>query len=174
MEERPIGGFILSLLGGVFVVLGTIMGLVFVPAGPYAYAPIPNYYYPFLLTTAVCGALVLLGAMFLYWHPTLHVIWGVVVLVFAGASTVGVITGYYALFGLAGAILGVVGGAVSIAWSPGGTPGAGLTSSVRLCPACGRFVPAVYPFCPYCRSPAPTATPPGATSAWPPGVPPNR
>jgi hypothetical protein len=173
LETRPVGGFILSLLGGIFILLGTIMGVAFAPTCGYLYCYIPPYYYPFLLASAVCGVAVLIAGGLVYRHPDQHVVWGVVVLVLAATSAVGVITGYFAIFGAAGLVLGIVGGAITISWRPGGAGGALPAGAVRLCPACGRFVPLVHPFCPLCGAPAPSLRGPPATWAAEPGQPPR-
>lgn len=171
MNHRPVGGFILSLLGGIFSLLGTLIGFAFAPTcgGPYCY--VPSYFYPFLLTAGLAGGVVLLGAALLYRRPDLHVVWGVVILVMSATSAVGVITGYFALFGVAGVVLGIVGGSMAIAWGTGEPTSA--VGGVRLCQGCGRFVPLAYPFCAFCGTPAPSLRPPSATAPPATGYPPK-
>lgn len=171
MESRPITGFILSLLGGLFIVLGTIVGIVLTPTYSPPYYTMPSYYYPFLLTSAVCGVLVLLAAAEMYLRPEYHAVWGIVSLVLSVAAIVGAITGYFALFGIVGVVFGTLGGATSIAWRSGGGSPTALAGAARMCPGCGRYVPAATPYCAFCGTPAPVIRPPGAwTAQQPPGT----
>ena len=156
MESRPITGFILTLLGGLFILLGTLMGIVYAPAPAPPYAYVPDYYYPFLLTSGVCGVLVLLAAALMYRLPDLHVTWGVIALVLSVAGAVGLVTGYFALFGAVGVVFGLIGGAMALGWKSAawGTPPP--MAPVRLCPGCGRYIPIAYPYCAFCGTPAPS------------------
>ena len=174
MEERLSTPFVLSLLGGLFVLAGTIMGFVYLPSyGSYPYGYVAPYNVPFLVTSGVAGILILLGAYFLYLRPELHVAWGVMILVLSVASTFAVVTGYYALFGSIGIIFGLIGGSMAVGWRAGGLAprGPGLA---RVCYACGRYVPMGFPYCGYCGSPATAVRPPSAMPpSMPPGAPPQ-
>lgn len=177
MEDRVATPFILSLLSGLFVLAGTVMGFVYLPSyTSYPYGYTPNYFVPFLVTSGICGILILFSAYMLYLRPQLHVAWGVIILVLAVASVFSVVTGYYALFGSIGVIFGLLGGAMAIGLRAGGMFPAGPANLVRLCPACGRYVPMMFPYCSYCGSPAPTVRPAatGAPPSTPPGTPPMR
>jgi hypothetical protein len=175
LEDRPISGFILSLLGGLFIVLATIVGLVLTPAYSSPYYTLPSYYYPFLLTSGVCGLLVLLAAAELYLRPELHVPWGIVVLVLSVTAVVGALTGYFALFGVVGVVFGTLGGAMSIAWKMGGGPPSVLTGVSRMCPGCARYVPASTLYCAFCGTPSPMIRQPAAGVAQqPPWTPPPK
>ncbi len=168
MENRPVGAFILSLLGGIFTLLGTLMALAYAPScNGFSYCYIPPYYWPFVITATVAGVVVLLGAAMLYRRPEYRVVWGIVILVLAATSAVGVITGYFALFGVVGLVLGIVGGALAVASKPGEPGYAGPSGGVRLCTGCGRFVPLAYPYCAFCGTAAPSFRP-GTTGAPPP------
>ncbi len=173
MEERVATPFILSLLSGLFIIAGTVMGFVYLPTyTTYPYGYIPTYYVPFLVTSGICGILILFAAYMLYLRPQLHVAWGVMILVLSVASVFSVVTGYYALFGAIGVIFGLLGGAMAIALRSGGFFAPSPASAVRLCPSCGRYVPAMFPYCTYCGAPAPTMRP-GTTAAPPPTAPPG-
>ncbi len=172
MQNRPTTAFILSLLGGLFMVLGTVVATAFMPGATYYYTP--AYFYPFLLTSAICGILVLIVAGFLYKMPDLHVAWGIIVLVISVTGTVGVITGYFALFGAPGVVFGVIGGSLAIAWKPGGAYPTAPLGVVRVCPGCGRYTPVAYAFCVSCGTPAPMIHPPAVAPSTPPPVPPPR
>src|SRR3989475_48232 len=117
------------------------------------------------------GILMLTMTMLLYRRPELHVAWGVTILVFASASITSVFSGYGGLgLGVVGMVLGIVGGAMAIAWRPGmGVLGMGAHSGAyRVCLTCGRMAPFGYAFCPFCGAPAPVVNPPS------PGPPPPR
>ncbi len=145
----------------------------FVYQSSYSYYYTPSYYLPFLITAGVCGILIVLAAFFIYARPTLHVAWGVVILVLSVASTFGLVTGYYALFGAVGVVFGLIGGALSISWRPFGSAPVHPASLVRMCHACGRYVPMTQAYCIYCGAPAPTMPPASPGTGMPPSSPPR-
>jgi len=169
LEERPLTAFILSLLGGLFVVVGTGLGFVLYSSSPYGYV---SELTGILVGVSIAfGILMLTMTMLLYRRPELHVAWGVTILVFASASITSVFSGYGGLgLGVVGMVLGIVGGAMAIAWRPGmGVLGMGAHSGAyRVCLTCGRMAPFGYAFCPFCGAPAPAVNPPS------PGPPPPR
>jgi len=173
LESRPVNAFILSLLSGLFVLLGTLLGVAFAPTYNYPYAYVPSYYYPFLLSSSVSGVVIVLAAVLMYTRPSLHVAWGVIVLVFSVASAIGSVTGYYALFGIVGLVLGVVGGAIGVGWRSTPWPAYSAMGAVRVCQGCGHYVALGYPYCAYCGTPAPTISPPAAPGGPPPSMPPR-
>jgi len=174
LEERAATPFILSLLSGLFILAGTVMGFVYLPTyTTYPYGYVPSYYLPFLVSSGISGILILLAAYFLYLRPQLHVAWGVMVLVLSVASVFSVVTGYYAIFGAIGVIFGVLGGSMAIVWRAEGFPGAHPAGLVRLCFSCGRYVPMAFPYCGYCGSPAPVMRQPSAGMGAPPSTPPG-
>lgn len=169
MEERPLTAFILSLLGSLFVVVGTTLGFVLYSRSVYPYGSD--------ITAILAGVSVALGilmlamSMMLYLRPELHVAWGVTILVFAAGSFTSMFSGYAGLgLGLIGMVLGIIGGSIAIAWRPGmGIPGMGGPSGAyRVCMTCGRMAPFGYSFCPFCGTPQPVVSPPT------PGPPPPR
>lgn len=170
METRPLNAFILSLLGGLFILMGVLMAVVLSASNGYPYY-LSSYYAPFLATSSVCGVAVLLAAALMYLRPAMHVAWGVIALVLSVGSVIGAATGYYAIFGFIGITLGVLGGALSIAWRS--VPGAGgvPAGAARMCTGCGRYVPMMFPYCAYCGTPAPTFPAPGS-GGRPPAPPP--
>jgi hypothetical protein len=175
LEERVATPFILSLLSGLFVLAGTVMGFVYLPDTTiYPYTYVPNYYVPFLVTSGICGILILFAAYMLYLKPGLHVAWGVMVLVLSVASVFSVVTGFYALFGAIGVIFGLLGGAMAIGLRAGGMFAPTMQNYMRMCPACGRYVPGSFPYCTYCGAPAPTVRPAVAGTGAPPSTPPGN
>ncbi|HEV8595038.1 MAG TPA: DUF6114 domain-containing protein, partial [Thermoplasmata archaeon] len=104
--------------------------------------------------------LVIVGAVLLFRFPAQRVAWGVVILIFSVCSIIG--------FGgfIAGMILGIIGGALGIAWKPeseraqyGYAPGPYGTPVMpwRMCMGCGRWIPWAYNVCPLCGTSAPIA-----------------
>jgi len=169
LEERPLTAFILSLLGSVFVIVGTILGLALYSSSPYA--SITTFMAILSGVSVALGILMLAMTFMLYSRPELHVAWGVAILVFAAASITSVFSGYGGLgLGVIGMVLGIVGGAIAIAWRPGmGMPGmVGPAGAYRVCTSCGRMAPFGYAFCPFCGTPQPAVSPPT------PGPPPPR
>ena len=117
--------FILSLLGGTIIVLGSIIALLLAAFGsPYGayYGMGPGmmggYWFGYgsawlWSLTAVslgCGVIVLIGAIMLNARPGDHFTWGVIVLAFSVISFVGM--GGYVI----GAILGMAGGALALSY----------------------------------------------------------
>src|SRR2546426_7975686 len=79
LEERPLTAFILSLLGGLFVVVGTGLGFVLYSSSPYGYV---SELTGILVGVSIAfGILMLTMTMLLYRRPELHVAWGVTILV---------------------------------------------------------------------------------------------
>ncbi len=101
MAEKPTAAFVLSLLAGIFILLG---GAVLAAIGA-------------AISAFLFGIIVLVGAIMLYTHPEQHVTWGVIVLVFSILSIFTSLGGF-----LVGLVLGIVGGALGIAWKPQPVP----------------------------------------------------
>jgi len=170
--RRPVSAFALSLASGILVVLGAFV-LLLISFG---------FFTIFGLLGLAFGTIILFAAVLMYARPREHAIWGVIVLVFACVSIVS-IGGF-----IAGMILGIIGGALAIAWRPegpafssyvpgptyggyGGTPtmspyGGGSPSGAygvpvtpwRMCMGCGRWVPWAYNVCPLCGTQTPIAS----------------
>ncbi len=154
--DRPITPFILSLLGGLFIIVGGLVGLVFFP---YSYFYGTNV--AFVAVAISTGIVVLAGTAMLYVRPDQHLIWGVIIVVFSVMSIFSWIGGLFGGFFI-GMVFGIVGGCLAIAWNPGGTYG-GASRMVRVCMGCGRYVPIGYPYCAFCGTPAPVWRPPVAS-----------
>ena len=125
--EKPTVAFILSLVGGLLIFVGSAVSIVWFSVGS---APFGGYWgmmsgwhgmtgsygfaYDYLLVLSVlglaCGVIVVVGGFMLSLRPLEHVTWGVLVVVFSAISFVSM-GGWFV-----GAILGVVGGALALAW----------------------------------------------------------
>jgi hypothetical protein len=129
-QEIPTVAFILSLVGGILVLLMGIMFLTIGTAfmggmmGGYYPGMMGGYYYPggagFVSSIIagigiwglICGVLILLGAFMIYTRPGSHGIWGIIILIFSLLSFIA--GGGFII----GAILGVIGGILAIVWKP--------------------------------------------------------
>lgn len=114
MAEKPTAGFVLSLIGGIFILLG---GLLWISVG----AIIGSLGLgDFGLGPTLLGAvgvimalLVMIGGVMMYMRPQQHLMWGVIVLVFTLVSVP------FSFFGLLiGFILGLIGGILGIVFKP--------------------------------------------------------
>lgn len=171
--QRPGAAFGLGLSGSVIIVVGSLFFLLI----PFTFFGV------FSIVALAAGSVALAGSVLMYLRPKEHIGWGVVVLVGSAVSIVG--------FGgfIMGTILGVIGGALGIAWkpetwqpySPGGPYGVPVMPW-RMCMGCGRWIPWAYNVCPLCGHQAPVApwtprepyaTAPAAPSAFSAPAPPN-
>ena len=125
-SEKPNVAFILSLVGGLLVFVGSSVSIVWFSVGS---APFGGFWgmmsgwhgmtgsygfaYDYLLVLSVlglaCGVLVVVGGFMLSLRPLDHVRWGVLIMIFSAISFVSM-GGWFV-----GAILGIVGGALALA-----------------------------------------------------------
>src|SRR2546426_9567386 len=99
VEERPLTAFILSLLGSVFVIVGTILGFALYSSSPYSSI---TTFMAFLTGVSVAlGILMLSMTLMLYSRPQLHVACGAAILGGGAGSIRSVFSGYAGL-GLSG------------------------------------------------------------------------
>jgi len=125
--EKPMVAFILSLVGGMLIFVGAAVSIVWFGVGsaPFGgfwgmmggwHGMMGSYGFPyehllgFSVLGLVCGVVAVIGAFMLSLRPLEHVSWGVIVLVFSAVSFVSM-GGWFV-----GAVLGVAGGALGIAW----------------------------------------------------------
>jgi len=129
IEERPTTAYILSLIGGIMILVGglstvAMMGMWrwgmmrgwserFAPAVIGKWAFIPMMFTLLGLFGVACGIIVIVGAAMLNSRPEDHFRWGTLILIFSVLSVFGGMGGF-----LVGLILGVVGGALAISWKP--------------------------------------------------------
>lgn len=121
--EKPTTAFVLSLIAGVLILLGGGMGSFFLGmmggwrgmmSGPHMMGfPSGGYGIGFSILGLIVGFLVIFGAIMLDSKPNEHKTWGAIILIFSILSILVGIGG----FGL-GAILGIIGGALAISWTP--------------------------------------------------------
>jgi hypothetical protein len=136
--EKPTVAFILSLLGGIFLLLRG--GMVFMTRW-YGFGGMMNGYwgwggmmdrydwgygpgvgmmgaYGFGRMLGIVGILfgvvVIIGALMLYNNPSQHTTWGLVIVIFSALSILG---GAMAGLGI-GFVLGLIGGIMALTWKP--------------------------------------------------------
>jgi len=160
-ESYPSAAFTLSLIAGIFVLLGglivAVIGAVFTFFA-FGIGAIIGIF------GIIWGVIIIVSANNLRAHPEQHVTWGVIILVFSLVSWFGGLGGL-----LIGFLLGLIGGVLAISWQPSQTtiaptyvspsPPTSSTPTVqanRYCPNCGAPVPPNSAFCPNCGKPLPT------------------
>ena len=108
--EKPTAAFVLSLIGGIFILLaGVFLGFV----GFAITLPLGGFGAALGFLGLLWGILVIVGAIMINSKPDQHVAWGVIVLVFSILSWVGALGGFFIGF-----LLGLIGGILAIAWKP--------------------------------------------------------
>jgi len=141
-NEKPTIAFILSLIGGVFILLGGGMMSMLGMMGSYGFGGMMNGYwgnsgygmmngywsnpgYGMMgrfgvafgilgLVGALFGIIVIISALMLYNHPADHSKWSIVILIFSILSIFGSAMGGFGV----GLILGVLGGVFALTWKP--------------------------------------------------------
>ncbi len=123
--------FVLSLIGGLIVLVVSLINLVWFGSnapdwggfGNYMrsmmgsnhnfmgiYAGSTSFFTALSIVSFVCGVIVVMAALVLRVHPQENVIWGIVILVFSAISFVGM-GGYFV-----GAIFGIIGGIIALTY----------------------------------------------------------
>jgi hypothetical protein len=152
-QEVPTTPFVLSLVAGVFILLGAFMPLVFMGnfgrmggmmEGSDMSGMMGTDSILMRIVGLAVGGVVLYGAIMLNARPARHVTWGSLILVFSILSVFGAMGG----FGI-GLILGVIAGALAIAWRPAAAVPYSAPAG-RYCPHCGRAIAMDARFCSYC------------------------
>jgi hypothetical protein len=133
--EKPTIAFVLSLIGGIFILLGggtmSMMGSDWIGGmmkGYWGYGMMRAYGSGFVpwygmmggygslglvgIAGVLFGVVVIVSSLMLYRYPADHTKWGTIVLIFSMFS---ILSG---MDGLVGLILGVLGGAFALAWKP--------------------------------------------------------
>lgn len=106
MSERPNTAFILSLIGGIFVVLG---GILWAALGTFLafFTGLGFLLYAFL----IFGIIIIIGAFMMNSNPRSTTTWGIVILILGIISLIGVVTAL-------GGLLAIIGGALALSWKP--------------------------------------------------------
>ena len=104
-KEKPKTASVLAIIGGILIIMLGTAGTAY---HSYIYHPPPEK----VLTAYICGITVIISAIMLYVYPKLKVLWGVITIVF---SIISLISSGGLLVGM---MLGIIGGALGIAWKP--------------------------------------------------------
>ncbi|MEM1949161.1 MAG: DUF6114 domain-containing protein [Candidatus Caldarchaeum sp.] len=137
MVEKPTAAFVLSLLSGIFIILGGLIGAALGAVATFFLGGIGGVVG---LLGLVFGIIVLVSAVMLYANPRQHVVWSILILVFSILSWIGTFGGL-----IIGFILGLVGGILGLVYKP--VP---EELAVRICLKCGNQVSRKAAYCPYC------------------------
>ena len=131
-EETPIAAFILSLVAGVFILLGGgMMTMIGSWMGNYGYGMMGRYggwggmmgmglgMMQFAFGTMgvlglIFGAIVIISALMLNSKPKQHSTWGSLIVLFSVLSIFGSAMGGFSI----GLILGLIGGVLAVTWKP--------------------------------------------------------
>jgi len=148
-ETRAVAPFVLSLIGGVFILLGAIVTSMFTFGSAAIVGSMSSSMsgmmggmsgqtgmgmmiggmmgvYPiFSIVGLASGAVVILGAVMLYSRPFEKDLWGAVITAFSILGILGGMGGF-----MIGLVLGVVGGVLALAWNP--TPKTALSTPTIL------------------------------------------
>ncbi len=137
--EKPETPFVLSLIGGIFVLVDGALG--FMMSVRFGYWPTYIWEFsgdeyvlgPFGM---VMGMLVILAATLAYKRPMERNVWGIVIVIASLISFFVILGGY-----VVGFIFGMIGGILFLVWEPAET---------KRCLRCARQINSDSLFCPYC------------------------
>jgi hypothetical protein len=139
--ERPTAAFILSLIGGIIILLSGLAVATIGAAVTFFLAGIVGI---FGLIGAVWGILIIVFAVMLNSNPRSHTTYGALILVFSLLSWFGSFGGFFIGF-----LLALIGGILALVWHPS-APAPAQTPITRICPNCGRVISEDTKFCPAC------------------------
>lgn len=108
--EKPTAAFVLSLIGGIFVlIVGVVIGIV----GFAITLPLGGFGAALGALGILWGVLIIIGAVMMNSHPEQSTMWGVLVLVVSLLSWIGALGGFFIGF-----LLAFIGGIMGIAFHP--------------------------------------------------------
>ncbi len=116
--EKPTTAYALSLIAGILILVNgaLIAGVPGLLAAIPGTSTIPEFVFGIIWAVSIMilvfGVIVLLSAVMLYRNPKSKTTWGVLILLFSILSILG--GGGF----LVGTILGIIGGALALAWKP--------------------------------------------------------
>jgi len=132
VEEKPVAPFILSLIAGIFILLGAIVmsmftfgatsvtgtmsgmaGMMLGTYGGMSMGMMMGFAPALTVLGLASGVVVLLGSAMLYSRPSESQLWGTMILAFSVVSILGGMGGF-----LVGLILGVASGILALTWKP--------------------------------------------------------
>jgi len=146
--EKPSAAFVLSLLGGIFVIIG---GVVTAAIGAFFTFMLGGIGGIIGVLGIVWGVLIIVFAYKLNSDPASHSTSGALIVVFSFLSWIG---GFGGLF--IGFLLALIGGILAITWSPQaqttmmGQAPMGPAAGMKYCSSCGTQMASSASFCPKC------------------------
>jgi hypothetical protein len=151
--EKPSAAYVLSLVGGIFVVIG---GLATAAIGAVFTFMIGGIGGIFGVLGIVWGILIIYFATRLNSDPAGHSTSGALIIVFSLLSWFGGLGGFFIGF-----LLALIGGILAITWSPRTQPTSmppppvGTMAGMKYCASCGTQMSASATFCPKCGAKQP-------------------
>lgn len=123
VEEKPSTAFMISLVGGILILLGSMAMALMVNMGVWwmgisggrfmmmgSFSLTSGIMYALIAFGAICGVAILIASFMLNARPRETATWGAVILIFSILSFMGM-GGFFL-----GAVLGIVGGALALGW----------------------------------------------------------
>ena len=123
VPSKPVAAFALSLVAGVFILLGSVVMSMFALGFPGMMmggmmVPWMLGSVPVLVAFGIAsGIMVILGAVMLYTRSAENHLWGAIILAFSLVSILGSMGGL-----LVGLVLGMLGGILALTWTDTGKP----------------------------------------------------
>lgn len=151
-ENSPTAAFVLSLIGGVFVLLA---GLIIAAIGAALTFFIGGIGALLGVAAIVVGLLIIVFAIMLHSRPEQHVIWGALLIVFSIISLPVSLGGF-----VIGFLLTLIGGILAVVWHPPAAAPAQYAGPMQVCLKCGTQRTSPAPFCAHCGASFPAAMPP--------------
>lgn len=119
-KEKPIAAFIISLIGGIFIILGGLTTIAMMSAWSWIIMRrmmhwwfAPRIFIWIGAFGLISGIIVVISALMLNFEPEKHIAWGTLILLFSVLSIFGGIGGF-----AVGLILGIIGGILALTWKP--------------------------------------------------------
>lgn len=118
MAEKPTAAFVLSLIGGIFILLGgaLIAAIAGTLGGVFSMLGFGDFGLGLALVGTlglVFGLIIIIGGVMMYMKPQQHVMWGAIVLILAIVSIPFSLAGF-----VIGFILALVGGILGLVFKP--------------------------------------------------------
>ncbi len=164
MGDKPTAAMVLSLIGGIFVIIGgafiAFVGSLIGSLNVSGSASASTAALGLGVVGIIMGLIMIVGAFMMYSKPTSAKMWGVIVLILAIISWVTAVGGLFIGF-----LLGLIGGILALTFKPTMAPGAMpppmMSSSMPMgsapmgsmgmtCKNCGASIPAGATRCPSC------------------------
>lgn len=139
VSEKPETPFVMSLIGGIFVLVDGALGFMFaVRFGnwPMWIWNFQNSEYVLGPSGIILGIVIIVAATLAYKNPRQNMIWGPIIVIASLLSFFLILGGY-----IVGFIFGLVGGILFLVWEP---------AKSKRCVRCGRQIGLESVFCPYC------------------------